>query len=356
MKQLEIKNIHYHQLLKSFSEWMEILGYAQTTVKTLPVHLREWFHFLESKNIVHITKVKQRNVSEFIRYLSMRPNIKHGGSLSSSQINKTIQAINTFANYLGQTGKYIIEITARQIENDSQTPGVLTAREIMELYDATFLHSKNNTQALGQRDRAMIAIFYGCGLRKDEGTRLNITDIDLVKKKVFVKKAKGNKQRYVPIAHKHAEDIRAYLEEGRNWFLQDNRSGWHRRKRWKKQDADSEAFFISQRGKRLSDFYRRLAHLKEHTSIEKDFSMHTLRHSIATHLLQSGMPIEEIAKFLGHSSLESTQIYTHIINHLKTEKENVEHENFLPLPENAAHERKHHAGIREEFIPLYEMD
>ncbi|WP_315814173.1 tyrosine-type recombinase/integrase [Paraflavitalea speifideaquila] len=103
---------------------------------------------------------------------------------------------------------------------------------------------------MGQRDRAIIAVFYGCGLRKMEGTMLNLTDIDLQKRLLFVRKGKGNKQRYVPIAARHAEDIRRYLE-----------------------------------------------------GIEKQFGLHTLRHSIATHLSLSGIPIEEIARFLGHSSL-----------------------------------------------------
>jgi integrase/recombinase XerD len=62
---------------------------------------------------------------------------------------------------------------------------------------------------MGQRDRALIAVFYGCGLRKMEGTRLNLDDIDLNKKLLFVRNGKGGKQRYVPIASKHAEDIRS---------------------------------------------------------------------------------------------------------------------------------------------------
>ncbi len=70
----------------------------------------------------------------------------------------------------------------------------------------------------------------------------------------------------------------------------------------------------------MFSFYQRFNYLKDKAGIDKDFSTHTLRHSIATHLLQSGMKIEDIAKFLGHSSLESTQIYTHIINSIENDK------------------------------------
>ena len=86
----------------------------------------------------------------------------------------------------------------------------------------------------------------------------------------------------------------------------------------RKEVSDEDAFFISQRGCRMTDFYKRLDYLKEKAAIDKRFCLHSLRHSIATHLLQSGMAIEEIARFLGHSTLDSTQIYTHLTNDLNS--------------------------------------
>lgn len=81
-----------------------------------------------------------------------------------------------------------------------------------------------------------------------------------------------------------------------------------------KESADETAFFVSQFGGRMNEFYQRLQQMKLRAEITKNITLHGLRHSIATHLLSSGMDIEEIAKFLGHGSLASTQIYTHIIN------------------------------------------
>jgi site-specific recombinase XerD len=161
----------------------------------------------------------------------------------------------------------------------------------------------------------MIALLYGCGLRISEAQQLNITDIDLVKQIVFVKKAKGNKQRYVPIASKHSEDIKEYLQEGRIYFLNDNSAGHYVKQGLKKKQTDDEAFFISQYGTRMkTGFYTRIKSLKERTGLQKIITPHSLRHSIATHLLQGGMKIDDIATFLGHSSLDSTQIYTRIVN------------------------------------------
>lgn len=317
MKQLVLNSTNFNYLLEGFSQWMQLIGYAETSASTLPVHVREFLHFMEQKQLLHITQIKTRHVNDFVRHLKYRPNLQRGGALSASHVNKTLQAVNTFARYLNQTGKHVLDITIKRMPNDVDERTVLTVEEIRKIYEATFIPDWGHIQALGQRDRAMIAVFYSCGLRKDEGTRLNITDIDLTKRTLFVRKAKGNKQRYVPIAGKAAEDIQAYLEDGRNWFLNDNRTPWHQRKGWKKQGTDDEAFFLNLKGQRMRAFYQRLALLKEKAGIEKEFSTHNLRHSIATHLLQSGMKIEEIAKFLGHGTLASTQIYTHIVNHLQ---------------------------------------
>ena len=324
MKHLILQSIHYNYLERGFKEWLDILGYSESTAEGSPLHIRELFHYLEQKNIQHITQIKARHISGFILYLKSRTNQMYGGGLSASSINNSITSMHLFAQYLNQTGKYILDISLKRMENDTDERTVLSKEEIKELYEVTFLHHRHNTIAMGQRDRAIIAIFYGCGLRKDEGAKLNITDIDLTRKLVFVRKGKGNKQRYVPIANKHLEDIKAYLGEGRNWFLDDHcQSGYYKRygkQVPKKQNPDTEAFFLNTEGKRMRSFYSRFIYLKEQSGIEKKFSTHSLRHSIATHLLQNGMPIEEIAKFLGHSTLESTQIYTHIVNQLNNEK------------------------------------
>lgn len=329
MKHLHLQSSNYNYLEQGFKEWLDILGYAQRTVSGSPLQVREMLHHSEQKNITHITQIKARHVHDFLRYLQTRGNLRYGGGLSASSINSYINSLNLFARYVNQTGKHILDINPKRLENHTDERTILTQQEIKAIYESTYEpHPKFNPIAMGQRDRAIIAIFYGCGLRKDEGSKLNLSDIDLLKRLVFVGKGKGNKQRYVPIATKHCEDIRAYIEEGRYWFLEDHYQGAFYRKTGrafsKKQNTDAEAFFLNMEGRRMKSFDARFNYMKEKAGIEKHFCTHSLRHSIATHLLQSGMPIEEIAKFLGHSSLESTQIYTHIVK--QPEKpEHVEH-------------------------------
>jgi len=123
MKRLTLQAPNYKYLEQGFKEWLDVLGYAETTVNSFPVHVRELLHYLEQKQVSHITQVRPEHVYAFIRYLKTRKNNVHGGALSSSTINKTIQSINTFAGYLNQTGKHILDLfPTRQESRRNELP------------------------------------------------------------------------------------------------------------------------------------------------------------------------------------------------------------------------------------------
>ncbi len=220
MLSLEIKTPQYNYLLQSYKEYLQILGYAMPTAESWPIHVRELLHWLETKNINQITTVESRHINDFIQHIKRRTNRRSKGTAlsSSSSINKIINAVNVFARFLNSTGKYFLELSTHRAEDDIGDRIILSIEEVKQFYEATFLPHRENSIAIGQRDRAIIAIFYGCGLRRSEGKNLNITDIDLQKRLLFVRKGKGNKQRYVPVAAKHLQDIKDYLQEGREWF------------------------------------------------------------------------------------------------------------------------------------------
>jgi site-specific recombinase XerD len=322
MKSLPVHSQHYNYLQKSYQEYLQVTGYAEKTWQSWPVHVREFLHYIEQKNIQHITAIETSHINDFIRHIKQRKNKTTEGALSSSSINKIINAVNVFAKFLNSTGSYFFELTAQRAENDIAERNILTVAEIKQLYEASFLPYQWNSAAMGQRDRAIIALYYGCGLRRSEGVQLNISDIDLQRRLLFVRKAKGNKQRYVPIATKHLQDISDYIKEGREWFLyhhdsnQEYYSKHNGKPLPKKSESPGDAFLVTHWGGRFIQPEWRLKYLQKKAEIAKPVTLHGLRHSIATHLLQSGMEIEEIAKFLGHASLASTQIYTHIVNQL----------------------------------------
>jgi len=251
----------------------------------------------------------------FVRYLKRRENKLSAGGLMNASINVGISSVNKFFEYLRQTRNPAFNPDNLQYMKELYKPRVvLSLQEISALYEATYMQkwfarveTKEYQRAIQQRDRAMLGVYYGCGLRKSEGTSLTVSDILTERKLVFVRKGKGSKERYVPVTDGNLHYLTEYLQDGRNLLLT------------KSQDS-TESFFINQFGGSCSDqaLSARLDRLVKNSSSpglqSKRPSLHTLRHSIATHLLQSGMEIEMIQKFLGHASLESTQIYTHILN------------------------------------------
>lgn len=307
MKKLQLKNESYQYIEKSFREWLDILGYAPSTVYNLPNHIRELFYYLEKNNIDHITQLDNQIIKEHYEHIKLRGNQIQGGALSNGSLNKHLQALYKFTDYLRQSGRVVLPKLAIEWENDNTGEiETLTSEEIHQLYKVTYGYNENTQLSLiNARDRAILSIFYGCGLRRNEGYHLDVSDIDFDKRIVHVRKGKANKERFVPFNKTNSQYLQEYLYDSRPQMNFDKRIN---------------AFFISMRGKRMSSqtMALRLKILQQRTNDiylqDKNVRLHVLRHSIATHLLQNGMSLEKISKFLGHTSLESTQVYTHLIN------------------------------------------
>ena len=305
MKKLALKSNHYKEIIKAYEAWLEVLGYPEETKYSFPVHVREFLYYLEEHSCLSITHLQESHRDEYESHLKSRKNQVRGGGLESNTINKHYVAINNFMSYLHYHNRNLQTFHFSKQEATS-SPIILKETEIQALYEISYERGREGSYYYGQRDRAILAIYYGCGLRLSEGIALDIDDIDFTNQILRVRKGKGGKSREVPIAVKCLEDLKSYVEEGRDWYK-------YNYKHQKKQDIE-EALFLNTRGNRLgrSGIYLRLQKLQSRLLIDKHFSTHSLRHSVATHLLRAGMEIEKIREFLGHNSLESTQLYTHL--------------------------------------------
>jgi integrase/recombinase XerD len=307
MKQLPIESENFTYIEQSFRQWLDILGYAQTTVYGIPNMLREFFNWLERFKIDHINQIKAEHIKQYYDYTKQRTNTRFGGGLEPSYINKQRQMLSLFADYVRQTGRYQIPyIKLNGLKAGKEKLNTLTPDEIKQLFEATHVGDGSPwDQETGARDRAILSICYGCGLRRNEAKQLDIDDVNLDKGIVHVRKGKGNKERLVPVNTNNIKHLEDYLYNARPLLLK---------------GVNTEAFFVSMRNQRINDQTMNLRirivvqKTKNPEIIEKNPSLHTLRHSIATHLLTNGMKLEQIARFLGHSSLESTQIYTHLVD------------------------------------------
>ena len=303
MKKLNLNNHSYKVLLQEFKQWLDILGYAETTVYNLPNHLKEFFNYLENNNINELNHIQTQHVTDYYKHLQERPNQRRQGGLSKGYLNKHQQTLFKFREYLKHHNHKGINIHLKhEAGNERDSLSVLTFHEAKQLFEAT--EHSHKEEKLQQRDKAILVCFYSCGLRRNEVVHLNINDVLFDKERVFVRQGKNYKERFVPI-NKHSSRI---LEE----YIYDYRTAF-------KNHKETEALFLNYRGTRLQgmSFSNRLRAIIKATDNkdlqQRNITLHSLRHSIATHLLEQGADIEHISKFLGHNSLESTQIYTHFL-------------------------------------------
>jgi len=290
-----MKNPLYIRLNAGFSEWLRILNFDHTSQRDMPVMLKAFLIFLEENDCNSITGITESHLENYLQVLSEKPCKTKPGTLSLNYIRKHLQVIRKFARYLAESGQESFSVKVQLKGKSTNIKSILTKKEVASLYEAT------TESVLGLRDRALLTLYYGCGLRKSEGLSLNTDDILLEKELVLVRKGKGYKARYVPLTGSNKKDLEYYLNFSRTYLLNGKKE---------------PALLLNANGKRLKTAFERVQKLRSASGIKKPIGPHTLRHSIATHLLQSGMKLEQIQRFLGHSSLESTQIYTHIVNEL----------------------------------------
>lgn len=306
MRNLPLKNASYEYLLTAFKEWLDILGYNPQTVYNMPSMVREFLHFLEQQDCNQINQLQTKHYKDYFKHLSTRPNQRRGGGLGNVYINQQIQALEKFYEFLqhkGTTG--IPPVTLKQLKLEKGNITVLHQEELKQLFEATNQETPHSKQeAFNARDKAMLVVFYACGLRRREGSSLAVDDLNFDRRILHVRKGKNYKERLVPFSKSSAKILQEYVYDHRPSLIKSQKDG---------------NFFISMFGKPMTggSLYTRLKKLillVDNPDLQqKEVGLHTLRHSIATHLLENGMELQKIQRFLGHSSLESTQIYTHLI-------------------------------------------
>ena len=283
-----------------FRRWLTTLGYADSTIYCSLNYVQSFFFYLKKEKVNNIESIDYKTIQSYYYHLQTRKNKSQGGGLSQNYIISNLNALKRFSRYLQETGKPFFEVDIKVQSQTTNTKIILTQAEIQALYNAC------DNDYLGIRDRAMLSIYYGCGLRRSEGIALQMMDVQLKERRVFVRKGKFNKERYVPLTSSIANDFENYIYVSRSKIASFKSKA-------------QEAFLLSMQAKQMhgNSVILRLQQLANKAKIDKSIGLHTLRHSIATHLLQSGILLEEVSQFLGHESLESTQIYTHISKALK---------------------------------------
>ncbi|MEE2877115.1 MAG: tyrosine recombinase XerC [Candidatus Neomarinimicrobiota bacterium] len=270
-------------------------SYSPHTVKAYQIDLVQFKQFLSDYGegtFSSILTVDRKAVKHFIGYLSER-------GLSPRSTARKIASIKSFFRFLLKTDEIESNPAAglQAPRRDRPLPKFIQ-KEIMK---KVFVPSEEDDWQT-RRDRTMLELLYSTGIRLSELVALDLKDVELDQLTVRVF-GKGGKARVVLLGKTASEAIRAYRKE---------------RKIRLKEETRVSALFISNRGSRISPrtVQLRLKRLFESVTVGSGFTPHLMRHTFATHLLDGGADIQAVKELLGHTSLSSTQIYTH----LKTEK------------------------------------
>ncbi len=278
-----------YDLIYNFRQELYNLGYSKSVSDNYPKYIKEFLIYSQENP----TNISEEHIKSYTVYLQNRPNKRRIGKLSQSYIHSQQLAIRGFFGYL-QRIEYLKQnpFTLQLKSPQYQQRNILSQEQIRILY--------KNCQSIEQT--IILHLCYGCGLRRAEAINTTIKDIDLEKKLLYVRKGKGKKRRVIPITQSIADDFRNYIAT-RN---QNTEPSLLLNKQNKKMTANTMYLL----------FKNLLKIINNQQIIAQNYCLHSLRHSIASHLLENEINVEMVRDFLGHSRLSTTQIYTRV-NHLK---------------------------------------
>ncbi len=244
--------------------------------------------FLQSHHIISYDAVNRHLLREYVFWLMDQ-------GMSKSSIANKLSAVRSFYRYL-QREQIILENPLERISSpklDRRLPKFLTAAEMERL-----LNAPDPLSPIGKRDRAIIELLYATGLRVSEISALDLSRIDIQNREIRVT-GKGNKERVVLMGQPAADAFQIYLEDARPKLLGNKKT---------------TAVFITFYGQRIIDrrIQKILDYYAKSAGIQRQVHPHILRHSFATHMLDGGADLRVVQELLGHTSLETTQIYTHV--------------------------------------------
>jgi len=280
---------------KEIEDYQNYLTYerrmAKNTTNSYIRDLEKYASFLEEKRkVFKVENISKNDIEEYLEYLNKN-------NYTTTSLARKLTAIKNFHKFLYATHKVKEDhsLTIDRPKLRKTLPNVLTVEEVDKLLDI------NTITPFDYRNKAMLELLYGTGLRISEMLDLKLGDVDF--ENCIVRCfGKGSKERIVPIGEYIIESLNNYLNNGRNTLLNKKKM--------------SDYLFLNKNGGRISrfSFFKIIKKLLRDKDIKKDVSPHSLRHSFATHMLENGADLRSIQELLGHSDIATTRIYTHITN------------------------------------------
>ncbi len=303
------------KLLDQVRQQLRGRHYAYSTERSYCHWIRRYILFHNKK---HPSLLGAEDVVNYLSHLAIKERV------SASTQNQALCGILFLYRHvlgidLGDLGGYSFSKVPRRL------PTVLTKQEVSSLL--------SNTQGVY---KTLATLLYGAGLRQNEVLRIRITDVNLERGELIIRNGKGNKDRITVLPQSCIEGIRSAIEQSRQYFDWDMEQGLNyvwlpnalikkfsnagREFRWRFVFSSASVSNDPQSGRRgrhhlhAKGLQRAVSGAAKAAQIDKYVTCHTLRHSFATHLLESGYDIRTVQELLGHSNVQTTMIYTHVLN------------------------------------------
>ena len=294
-------------------------GLSPKTVEAYESDLTKYANWLrEARKINDVSKITQLDIEEYVRAMSSQA--MSSQSLGPRTIARRIASIHEWNKFMLSNAQIASDPSAevKAPKQSEHLPDVLSISEVERVIDAA--GGFGSTDAVSLRDRALVEFLYATGARVSEAVGLKFEDIDLAESVVRLS-GKGQKQRLVPIGKCAVSALRDYLDKARPILASraqkseaSAKSQVNSSSNSSSKSANSHMIFLNKRGKSLSrqSAWEAISRAGKMAKIGKELHPHTLRHSFATHLISGGADVRTVQELLGHASVTTTQIYTHI--------------------------------------------
>jgi integrase/recombinase XerD len=277
----------FETLIGQFTDFLLVeRGLSSNTINSYRRDLLAFAKFIENNTGSSLLEARHEDITGYLSHLN---DLK----LASSSLDRKMDSLRTFykfliaERYIGENPTALIE----PLRSWSKLPTILSIAEMESL-----INYPDTSKPLGLRDKALLEIMYACGLRVSEMVDLRINDVN--PEIGYIRcVGKGNKERVIPVGSMALEAVKKYLDSGRPLL-----------------NPKDDCLLVNYKGEKLTrDGVRRIIQeIAKSAGINKKISPHTLRHCFATHMLEHGADLRSLQEMLGHASISTTQIYTHV--------------------------------------------
>lgn len=299
----DLSHNHLIRYMEDHFEWMLVTGYSADTIRARRVAIRKFIRWADPRGLADPREVTKPMLERYQRFLFYyrKPGSKSDGRDAGAPLTIGMQyqylaPLKTWFRWMSRE-HHILANPAADLDLPRQPKRLPRSTPTVQEVEAILAEAEHDTPQ-GLRDRALLEVLYATGLRRMELPGVGVYDVDLARGLLWVRHGKGGRERVVPLGERATAWLDKYLTEARPQLL----------------SADTDALFLSDYGEpiqphQVADKVKRYMRF---AGVDKVGSTHLLRHACATHMLEGGADIRFIQEMLGHASIETTEIYTHV--------------------------------------------